>query len=83
MTEMQKQFEEWARSVSHNMVPGGNLDRSYLSYETQIAYEAWVASRAAVVVKTDTMKDPSYEATGMVYLDAVEQVLDEAGIRYE
>lgn len=81
MTEMQKQFEEWARSVSHNMVPGGNLDRSYLSYETQIAYEAWVASRSAVVVKL-----PDWFVSGIdaaIYRDDVIKALNEAGVDYE
>ena len=51
MTEMQRQFEEWAKSVSHNMASSERADLPYLSYETQIAYEAWQASRAAIVVK--------------------------------
>lgn len=82
MTEMQRQFEEWAKSVSHNMVPGGNLDRSYLSYETQIAYEAWVASRAAVVVKLPSELEVYNDRSGYV-LEIVRDSLGKAGVSYE
>jgi hypothetical protein len=83
---MQKQFEEWAHDGSkgyklklwHLINQDGT--KVYTNELTNDMWKAWQASRAAVVVKTDTMKDPSYEATGMVYLDAVEQALDEAGV---
>lgn len=90
MTEMQKRFEEWAEKSGFNLkvvfplIGDASADNAiYANERTRSAWQAWQSSRAAVVVNTDTMKDPSYEATGMVYLDAVEQVLDEAGIRHE
>lgn len=80
MTEMQKQFEEWAVSKKWCIDKTGD---TYNNTYVGCSWQAWQASRAAVVVKTDTMKDSSYEATGMVYLDAVEQALDEAGVGHE
>ncbi len=81
MTEMQKQFEEWAISVGKYV--STDEDGEYNNHIVGYCWQAWQASRASVIVKTDTMKDPSYEETGMVYLDVVEQALGEEGIRYE
>ena len=87
MTELQKQFEEWAigtkDQVGLPLFIIKNESGKYVDHATEVSWKAWQASRAAVVVKTGTMKDPSYQATGMVYLDAVEQALDEAGIGYK
>lgn len=82
MTEMQRQFEEWAALIGINIAFDSNY-QMYTDERTELDWATWQASRAAIVVKTDTMKDPSYEATGMVYLDAVEQALDDAGIGYK
>ena len=78
MTEMQSDFEEWA-------LGGYVLDRSkyggYLAEETSIAWQAWQASRAAVVVKL-----PDWFVSGIgaaMYRDDVIKALDEAGVDYE
>lgn len=82
MTEMQKQFEEWAKSVSHNMASSERADLPYLSYETQIAYEAWQASRAAIVVKLPSFFSDRYESE-ICFTDEVEKSLDDEGVSYE
>lgn len=81
MTEMQKQFEEWAKSVSHNMASSERADLPYLSYETQIAYEAWqeawTASRASIVV---TLPETHNDWLGK---QIVQHALQKEGIKYE
>ena len=77
MTEMQSDFEDWLKEFRGDRPEKMPASLEYMAWLTW--QKAWQASRAAIVVKTGTMKDPSYEATGMVYLDSVEKALDDAG----
>lgn len=51
MTESRKQFEEWAVKEDFDAAYGNHKESEYDSIFTQIAWESWQASRAAVVVK--------------------------------
>lgn len=86
MTEMQNQFEEWAKKKGHKM------DRAPEPYNydwasTECAWQAWQASRAAVVVKLPDVFDGSPDnATYYDYMyrkTEIEKALDDAGVDYE
>ncbi len=79
MTEMQSQFEEWLNgefdTVQVNGLP------VYASFVVQRMWDAWQASRAALVVKL-----PDWFVSGIdaaVYRDDVIKALSDAGVDYE
>ncbi len=79
MTEMQKQFEEWAREnlgcdLSHN---GEHYNHTWAYY----AWKGWQASRAAPVVKLPLFCVDGVDAAE--YQDDVIKALDDAGVSYE
>lgn len=94
MTEMQKQFEEWAHDGSkgyklklwHLINQDGT--KVYTNELTNDMWKAWQASRAAVVVKL-----PKPEFRGWVShetiegykaaIDEVKYALDDAEVNYE
>ncbi len=70
--QMRKEFEEWFFDV----VDG---DASVKG----LCWQAWQASRAAIVVDTSSMPEASYGGTGVVYLSGVENALEQAGVSYK
>lgn len=85
MTEMQKQFEQWAiRTKDAFGLPFftmKNKQGKYFDHATEISWQAWQASRAAVVVKL-----PDWFVSGIdaaVYRDDVIKALDDSGVDYE
>lgn len=79
---MQKQFEEWRLSVVEN----SDLQKDgavYFDHDVHSDWQAWQASRAALVFSTGELPEASYGGAGVVYLSAVESMLDEAGVKYE
>ena len=76
MTEMQKQFEEWRLSIvaNSNLKKNGEI---YFDSDVHCDWQAWQASRAAVVVKLpDTHND---------WLDkqVVQYAIEAEGLSYE
>ena len=81
MTEMQRQFEEWAIKEDFDTDYGSYIESEYNSIFTQIAWESWQASRAAIVVKL-----PEYEfgnAHMNILIDDFKVALDDLGVSYE
>ena len=91
MTEMQRQFEEWAiRTKDAFGLPFftmKNKQGKYFDHATEISWQAWQASRAAVVVRLPDIFDCSPDnATYYDYMyrkTEIEKALDEAGVSYE
>lgn len=86
MTEMQRQFEEWAVTTKDKFgLPFFTIkDESgkYVDHATEISWQAWQASRAAIVVKLPNGFHDKYEQ--YVYdCASLELSLDEAGVSYE
>lgn len=93
MTEMQRQFEEWAHDDSkgyklklwHLINKDGA--KVYTNALTSYMWESWQASRAAIVVKLPYLFDGSPDnATYYDYMyrkSEMEKALDDAGVDYE
>ena len=75
MTEMQSDFEDWLKKFN-----GGSLASMPAALE-YVAWQAWQASRAAVVVKLPLFCVDGVDAAE--YRDDVIEALDEAGVSYE
>ncbi len=80
MTEMQRQFEKWFKQSHTENVQ--KVDGEYVHGATERLWQAWQASRAAIVVKLPSFFSDRYESE-ICFTDEVEKSLDEAGIRYE
>ena len=92
MTEMQRQFEEWAigtkDQVGLPLFIIKNESGKYVDHATEVSWKAWQASRAAVVVK---LPEPefrdwvSYETIEgyKAAIDEVKYALDDAEVNYE
>ena len=78
MTEMQRQFEEWALSQKWCIDKTGD---TYNNTYAGCSWQAWQASRAAVVVKLPGFRLDWVDA--FEYYEGVENALDEAGVSYE
>lgn len=78
MTEMQKQFEEWAVSQKWCVDKTGDV---YNNTYVGCSWQAWQASRAAVVVKLPSV----YVIQGHRYVDesSVLDMLEEIGAKHE
>lgn len=94
MTEMQRQFEEWAQKSGFNLkivfplLGDASADNAvYANGQTRSAWQAWQASRAAIVVKLPNLFDGSPDnATYYDYMyrkSEMEKALDDAGVSYE
>ena len=89
MTEMQKQFEEWAITTKDQFglpfFTMKNEQGKYVGHATEISWqawqEAWQASRAAVVVKLPESYFGGVDAAE--YRDDVIEALGEAGVSYD
>ena len=81
MTEMQSDFEDWLKEFR-----GDNPAKMPVSLE-YMAWQAWQASRAAIVVKLPNLFDGSPDnATYYDYMyrkSEMEKALDDVGIDYE
>lgn len=78
MTEMQKQFEEWFKQAHTENVQ--KVDGKYVHGATERLWQAWQASRAAVVVK---LPDWDCYDTPRQAIEACEERLRDAGVSYE
>ena len=85
MTEMQKQFEEWFKQSHTGNVQ--KIDGEYVHGATERLWQAWQASRVAIVVKLPNLFDGSPDnATYYDYMyrkSEMEKALDDVGIDYE
>jgi len=85
MTEMQRQFEEWFKQSHTENVQ--KVDGEYVHGATERLWQAWQASRAAIVVKLPNLFDGSPDnATYYDYMyrkSEMEKALDDAGVDYE
>lgn len=90
MSDMQKQFEEWAGENYFdleriNYFIGRDIPRDeYENRYTQAVWQAWKASRAALVVELPTAWNASYTDKAIV-MDAssVVEALEDAGVAYK
>lgn len=79
MTESRKQFEEWFKQSHTENVQ--KVDGEYVHGATERLWQAWQASRAAIVAKL-----PDWFVSGIdaaVYRDDVIKALNDAGVGYE
>ena len=74
MDKIREEFESWLMGMSLKQINAICEDS---------AWQAWQASRAALVVNTSELRRADYYVSGTVYLDDVEDALDKAGIKYE
>lgn len=84
MTEkVRKEFEEWARGdVDLNidaLLDGGY----YKDVQTAIAWDAWQASRASLVVKLPKQWLDQSMDCDLMEAHLVAKALDNAGVKYE
>lgn len=77
MTEMQKQFEEWLNGEFDTVQVNGL--QVYASFVVQRMWDAWQASRAALVVK---LPDWDCYDTPRQVLEACEDSLIHAGVEH-
>ena len=84
MTESRKQFEKWAVTTKDKFgLPFFTIkDESgkYVDHAAEISWQAWQASRAAIVVK---LPDWDCYDTPRQALEACEGRLNDAGVSYE
>lgn len=93
--KMREEFEAWFKAEAKNVVLTDTIKDSNGNYyfaETRLLWQAWQASRAAVVIKfTDApyfcpSKTEIEQASDNGYADAlsmVKQAITEAGVKYE
>ena len=80
MTESRKQFEEWFKKSHTENVQ--KVDGEYVHGATERLWQAWQASRAAVVVKLPSFFSDRYEAE-LCFTDELEKSLDDSGVSYD
>lgn len=78
MTESQRQFEEWFKQAHTENVQ--KVNGEYVHGATERLWQAWQASRAAVVVK---LPDLDCHDTSRQAIEACEDRLKDAGVSYE
>ena len=87
MTEMQKQFEEWAIGTKDAFglpfFTMKNKQGKYFDHAAEISWQAWQASRAAVVVKLGQSQNTSFEEWQIYHEDEVKDELNRLGVSYE
>lgn len=79
MTEMQRQFEEWALSQKWCINKTGD---TYNNTYVGCSWQAWQASRAVIVVKLPSFFSDRYESE-ICFTDEVEKSLDNEGVSYD
>lgn len=75
MDKMREEFEKWALANGWFIGRDGEI---YLNTYVFVAFEAWQASRAALIVEL-----PKPNVKMDVDIDDVRYALDKAGIKYE
>ena len=75
MTEMQRQFEEWYSKE------GLNVDA--LRLKKYACWQAWQASRAAIVVKLPDSVWSNLQDDEVMTSESVKRALDAAGVAYK
>lgn len=78
MKEMQKQFEEWFKQSHTENVQ--KVDGEYVHGATERLWQAWQASRAAIVVK---LPDICSLHPRLMLAKEVEKSIYKAGVSYE
>ncbi|MDI3149357.1 hypothetical protein [Serratia nevei] len=64
MDKIREEFEQWLRSQPHVLNVGVSESGKYVLREDQIAWSAWQASRASIMVESIT---PSDAPSGLIY----------------
>lgn len=91
MDKMRKEFEEWATSagyITKMVIPMAGEDSQekaiYANGQTRSAWQAWQASRKALVVELPTTWNASY-TDKVIVMDAssVVEALEDAGVAYK
>lgn len=89
MDKMREEFEEWAVSAGYwtKMVvdeSDGCSVAIYANGQTRSAWQAWQASRKALVVELPTTWNASFTEKAIVMdADSVVEALDTAGVAYK
>ena len=95
MDKCREQFEAWAINTKDQFgVPFftiKNANGKYVDHGTEISWQAWQASRQALVVELPKNGEPVFKndfAEGVssgadIYRSAVEYALDKQGIKYK
>jgi hypothetical protein len=78
--QMRKEFEAWAESKKWCIL---KTDGVYNNTIVGCAFEAWQASRAAIVVDLSDLCEASYTYFGTCYKSDVEYRLEQAGVSYK
>lgn len=82
--QMRKEFEEWINQDAVFKNPEWLEDVGQYNYtSTQIMWQAWQASRAAIVVDLSDLCEASYTYSGTCYKSDVENRLEQAGVSYK
>lgn len=81
MDKMREEFEEWANA---ERLPILFLEKHgfYESHVTEIAWQAWQASRKSLVVELPSFFSERYESE-ICFTDNVESALDAVGVSYK
>lgn len=78
--KVRAEFEAWATDFELYKTPDGE---DYALHETDVAWQAWQASRAALVLDVSGMPSASYTDSDVVYRSHIEDALDAAGVAYK
>ena len=87
MTESRKQFEKWAVTTKDKFgLPFFTIkDESgkYVDHAAEISWQAWQASRAAIVVNLGSAQNTSFEEWQVYHEDEIKDELKRLGVSYE
>ena len=81
MTESRKQFEEWFKQSHTENVQ--KVDDEYVHGATERLWQAWQASRAAIVVNLGSAQNTSFEEWQVYHEDEIKDELKRLGVSYE
>lgn len=85
--KMREEFEAWAVKTKDRFGLPFFISKDdqgqYVDNATEISWQAWQASRAAIVVDLSYLCEASYAFSGTCYKSDVEYRLDEAGVSYK
>lgn len=84
MEELRKQFEKWCQCERNGVILKIGIDGEYNSRESQIMWEAWQASRAAIEIELPKNKWHPCDCIDVVVAydkDDIDQCIRAAGLR--
>ena len=92
--KMREEFESWCMENNYTIRPAEKncnivIDGAYGHPKVQVAWEAWQASRAALVVELPSFENGSLRGYGgdcaeaNMVIDSVAESLDAAGVSYK